>query len=115
MKKKLLNLTRQTLIAEAIAVAEGPGERAKGLLGHKTLPDGEGLLMEPCESIHTFFMRFPIDVIFVDAQNRIIKLYHALKPWRISGVYFRAKYCIELPAGTLAAAKTEQGDSIKLE
>lgn len=68
--------------------------------------------MKPCQSVHTFFMRFPIDVIFVDSKNSVIKTYHNLKPWRMSGFFFSACFCIELPTGTLTNTNTQVGDHL---
>jgi hypothetical protein len=72
------------------------------------------LWIVPCEAVHTFFMRFPIDLLYLDRARRARKVRHAVRPWRISGCW-RAHSVLELPAGTLAATGTSAGDEIALE
>lgn len=86
--------------------------RMKGLLGRKELPEGTGLIIDPCNSIHTFFMQFPIDVIFTDSQDRVVKVLKDMGPWRLSWIYFRAQKVIELPAGTVTRLPVEPGDQL---
>jgi len=74
-------------------------ERSRGLLGRVSMMRTEGLLIEPCNSIHTFFMLFSIDVVFLDKNNQVIKIIHNLKPFRHAGA-FRATAVLELMAGT---------------
>lgn len=71
--------------------------------------------IQPCNSIHTFFMRIPIDVLFLDADGVIIKQLPALPPWRASAVYLKARSVLELPAGTLQASGTQEGDRLAFE
>ena len=111
---KILNLTRSTILAEKAVIADSLFSRLQGLLGRDSLASGEGLILKPCDSIHTFFMRFPIDVAFVDKNNRVIRLYHSLKPWRISGIFSHAAFCIELPARTLQFSFTQKGDQLEV-
>jgi uncharacterized membrane protein (UPF0127 family) len=96
--KMLLNLTRESVVCERVAIADRAGSRMRGLLGRRTLPTGEGLLLAPAPSIHTAFMRFPIDVVFLDADLRVVKLVQKLAPWRTASAR-RAKSVLELPAG----------------
>ncbi|MDD5681431.1 MAG: DUF192 domain-containing protein, partial [Candidatus Omnitrophica bacterium] len=70
--------------------------------------------IKPCNSIHTFFMRFAIDVIFVDSKNRIIRTIRNMRPFRISGIYLSALFSIELPAGTLEKTSTQTGDYLTI-
>lgn len=93
-------------------MADTPFKRMKGLLGRSYFNQKEALIIKPCNSIHTFFMRFAIDVIFADKQNRVVKTISNLKPWRLSGMYLSASFCIELPAGTIASSSTREGDSL---
>lgn len=88
--------------------------RLKGLLARRSLEAGEGLILVPCDSVHTFFMRFPIDVAFVDKQNRIIKIYSRLRPWRLTAIFIKAALCLELPAGTFVSTHTQEGDKLSL-
>ena len=111
---KILNLTRNTTLAENTVIADSFFSRLQGLLGKDGLTCGEGLILKPCDSIHTFFMRFVIDAAFVDKNNRVIRLYHSLKPWRMSGIFPRAAFCIELPARTLQFSFTQEGDQIEV-
>jgi len=84
-----------------VAVATSPPARMRGLLGRSTLPAGHGLLIRPCKGIHTFFMKFPIDAVFLDRDNRVVALYRSLLPNRITRVYPAAASVLELPGGTL--------------
>lgn len=108
----LINKTRNTILAENVVVADRLLPRAKGLLGRQEFKKGEGLILRPCNSVHTFFMRFPIDVLFMDRNNRVVKTIAVLKPFRASPVYFSASWTIELPAGTISATGTIAGDII---
>ena len=107
---KVVNKTRQTILAENAAIAKTPLKRMIGLLNRKVFEPGEALIIRPCNSIHTCFMRFPIDVAFVDPNNRVTKMIHNMRPFRISGIYLNALFCIELPAGTLEKTSTQSGD-----
>jgi uncharacterized membrane protein (UPF0127 family) len=77
------------------------------------MPAGSALILAPCTSIHTFFMRFPIDVAFVDRQGVIVKITTNLRPWRIA-VALRGYAVVEMPAGTLTATSTKAGDTVQL-
>jgi uncharacterized membrane protein (UPF0127 family) len=109
---KIFNLTKNTLLAENAMLADNPFSRTKGLLGRKGLNPGEALVLKPCNSIHTFFMRFPIDVIFVNRQLKVVAAIPALKPYRLSRIYFSAGMAIELPTGGLALSSTAVGDTL---
>ncbi len=65
------------------------------------LPDCDGFLINPCNSIHTFFMRYPLDIIFLDQNFNIVKVIYDLKPWRMTWIYFRSRQVLEMKAGTL--------------
>lgn len=71
-------------------------------------------MIRPCNSIHTFFMQFPIDVLFMDQNNRVVKCLPNLRAWRLSAVYFGASYTIELPAGIIRESLTQEGDLLEL-
>lgn len=87
--------------------------RGRGLLGTKTLPQGEGLLIAPCNSIHSFFMQYRFDAIFLDKQGTVVHLIRAMKPSRLSKIVFSAHSVLELPAGTIEATGTQIGDRIR--
>jgi uncharacterized membrane protein (UPF0127 family) len=110
----IVNKTKNTLLAQDVCVADTVLRRIKGLLGRNDFRQGEALIIKPCNSIHTFFMRFPIDVLFVDKHNKVIKATPALKPFCLTYIYFNAAFAIELPAGTLASTSTAKGDFISI-
>ncbi|MEW6170047.1 MAG: DUF192 domain-containing protein [Candidatus Omnitrophota bacterium] len=112
---RIINLTKNTTLAEEVEIAKTIWQRGKGLLGRKTLGQGKALVLWPCDSIHTFFMQFAIDVIFVDKENRIISVYENLKPFRVTRIYFKAKFAIELPIGTIATSSTKIGDTLQIQ
>ncbi|HLY40849.1 MAG TPA: DUF192 domain-containing protein [Terracidiphilus sp.] len=109
---RAVNQTRQTSLGDYIEVADRGPTRAKGLLGRKQLDPGGGMWIVPCESVHTFFMQFPIDLVYLDKGNRVRKVRHAVRPWRTS-VCLSAHSIIELPAGTILRTKTEKGDLVE--
>lgn len=111
---KVTNKTRGTILAQKAQIANTPLLRLKGLLGRRGLEQGEGLIIEPCNSIHTCFMRFPIDVLFLDKNYKIVSLTSNLSPWRLFGALFSGKIVLELPAGTLAETRTKNGDLIEI-
>lgn len=115
MRYRVMNLTRNTPLADHAAKADTFGARFKGLMGVELLPLGHGLHIEPCNSIHTFFMKIPIDAVFLDAAQQVVEICHAMPPWRMSKVYFGAKSVLELPAGTAAASHTQPGDTLAFQ
>jgi uncharacterized protein len=108
------NLTHNTRIASRVKIAKDPWARMKGLLGAKDFSPGEALIITHCQSIHMFFMKFPIDVIFCDRQDRVVGLCLDIKPFCLSPIFFKASYAIELPSGTITASQTQIGDQIKV-
>jgi uncharacterized membrane protein (UPF0127 family) len=110
------NLTRGTVIADRAEVARSLLARGRGLMGRTALPAGYGLILIPESSIHMFFMRIPIDVLFVDRQHRVIGLREALPPWHpFAGVApWRGHYVVELPVGAIRASRTEMGDELRV-
>lgn len=107
---KIVNLTRGTTLAERAEVAETPGSRRRGLLGTDALSAGGGLLVVPCRQVHSIRMRYPIDVVFVDAAWKVRRVVRDLKPGRLSPLVFTARAALELPAGRAAETETEEGD-----
>ncbi len=112
---KIINETKKIILAENATLANTPLKRMKGLLGRKSLEDKEALVIKPCNSIHTFFMNFPIDVLFVDKENKIVKIMIGLQPFRLSPVCRFSSYVIELPVGAVSANKAETGDLISFQ
>ncbi len=102
------------MLADRAGIANTSALRNTGLLKHTTLEPGEGLWIVPCQSIHMFFMKFAIDVIFLDKQKKVLKTRRELGKWRIA-LCLPAHSVLELPAGTLAATGTVKGDQLELE
>jgi uncharacterized protein len=109
---QVLNLTRDTILATRLEAARSSATRRKGLLGRDGLSSGEGLWIVPCESVHTFFMRFAIDLVYLNRQQQVRKVRSAVGPWRMSACW-SAHSVLELPAGTIAATRTERGDCLE--
>ena len=98
----------------AIERADTIVRRTVGLMGRRTLPEATGLLITPCSSVHTCFMRFPIDVVYLDRDQRVVKVVPALKPWRMSLGGRRAKATLELAAGEAARLGLEPGARLRI-
>jgi len=109
---QVVNCRTRNALANDVSIADTLFSRMKGLLGRSDLPSGKGLWIRPCKGIHTFCMKFPIDVIFLDKSNRIISLVEELQPNRMTKVLPGATSVIELPAGTLKTTKTSIGDEV---
>ena len=106
------NLTRNTVLATCMEVADSAAMRNKGLLGRERISPGEGLWIIPCASVHTFWMRFPIDLVYLDRKKRIRKLSSDVRPWRLSACLW-AHSVLELPPGTIRGTRTQPGDSLE--
>lgn len=107
------NVSRNMVLGRAVARADRFYLRLLGLMFRRELGDGAGLWIEPCRSVHTHFMRFPIDVLFIDRQGAVLHVIPAMQPWRFSPVIRQAAAVLELPAG--AARSTVVGDRIAHE
>jgi len=107
------NADRESVLGTAIEVAGTAASRARGLLGRDALADGEGLLFKRCSSLHTFFMRFPIDVLYADRDGRVLKVSSAVPPFRVCAAPLRSFYALELPAGSIAASHTRVHDHLR--
>lgn len=114
LKIRVRNLTRGTSLGENIEIAEDSATRMKGLLKRDKLDDGAGLWIVPCESVHTFFMRFTIDLLYIDRKHRVRKVVKRLVPWRVS-MHLPAHSVIELPAGTIDRTNTQKGDQLEIK
>ncbi len=112
---KIFNVSQQTLLADQAWRAQGFWQRARGLLGQREISSQQALLLPHCQSIHMFFMRFAIDVIFVDQQNIVVGLVSNIRPFRLSPFFLKANYAIELAPGKILLTKTSLGDRIKIE
>ena len=108
----ITNSERGTVIGEAIQVAMTAVQRVKGLLGRDCLADGQGLLFKGSASLHTFFMQFPIDVVFMDRQGKVLKVARGVRPFKVVMAPFRSYYALELPVGAVDASSTRVGDRV---
>jgi uncharacterized protein len=111
--KILVNLTRAEIVCEHTEIADRPRRRMRGLLGRESLEPGAGMLLQPAPSIHTAFMRFPIDVAFMDGTLRVTKVVHELRPWRAAAAR-HAWAVIELAAGEIERRGVAIGDQLGL-
>jgi hypothetical protein len=109
---KVVNLTRQTVLAARMELADRGETRRKGLLGRQGLAPEEGLWIIPCEAVHTFGMKFSIDLVYLDRKNRIRKLRSEVPPWRLSAC-LTAHSVMEFAAGTIRHTRTEPGDTLE--
>ena len=112
MAIKVVNQTREKVLASHGNVADTFASRFMGLMGKKELPFGAALHISPCNSIHTFFMKIPIDAVFLDKQLKVVKVCGAMVPWRVSSIYLSAHSVLELPSGTSSASGTVEGDQL---
>ena len=100
------------VVCEECLVAATPLARMRGLLGRRFLPSGEGILLRPASAIHTFFMRFPIDVVFLSDELEVVGIAPDLRPWRTAGRR-GARAVLELPAGECARRGLSVGDRVR--
>lgn len=113
---QVINENRQSELGQRVAIARSFWRRGKGLMFRSELPAGTGLVIDPCSSIHTFWMRFPIDVLYVAKDGTVLRADCAMKPWRIGPLFVRhGRYVIELPAGTIEQTGTQRGDHLRLD
>ncbi|NOZ27472.1 MAG: DUF192 domain-containing protein [Chloroflexi bacterium] len=111
---KIVNTTRGITLATHARVADNFWTRGRGLIGTRPLQPGEALIIRPCKGIHTWFMSYPIDVIYVDGQDQVLDLDPAVPPWRLGRPRRRARYVIELPASTIQRTGTQVGDQLEI-
>jgi uncharacterized membrane protein (UPF0127 family) len=102
-----------TVVCGSCFLADTPFSRLRGLLGRKELPDGEGVLLTPAGSIHTWFMQFAIDVVFLESDLTVLGIRESVKPWRMTG-WRGARSVLELPAGTCERRGVRPGDRLAL-
>jgi len=111
LQVRVWNRTRDTVLGAAVDVADTSAKRRTGLLKHVRLNPGEGLWIVPCESVHTFFMKFPIDLVYVDKRRKVRKVRSRVPAWRLSAC-LSAHSIVELPAGTVEQTGTQVGDEL---
>ena len=111
---RIRNLTRNTVLADSAEVADTSSKRRTGLLKHERFERGQGLWIVPCEGVHSFFMKFAIDVVYLDRKKRVRKIRKEMVPRRISAC-LTAHSVLELPVGVIEASRTEPGDQLEFE
>ena len=109
----LVNARTGVVLASHVEAATDSRGRRRGLLGRDNLADGHALVLAPCSAVHTWFMRFPIDIAFAARDGRVVKTVANVAPWRMSGS-LRAFATIELPAGALAVSGVKAGDHLQV-
>ncbi|WP_064092024.1 DUF192 domain-containing protein [Rossellomorea aquimaris] len=112
---KLVNLSNERVIADSLKEAYHFFNRLRGLMFTDKLDSGTGLHIKPCRSIHTFFMNYPIDVLYVNEQNIIVAIEEALEPGKTGKLYADASSVVELPAGTVKETGTHIGHTLNFQ
>ena len=110
---RLMNERTRTPVADRVELADTRETRRRGLLGRDRMDERSALMLVPCAAIHTAFMRFPIDVVFVDGDGCAVRIHPRVQPWRVS-LAWRARAVIELPAGHLDSCQVALGDRLYL-
>jgi len=113
LRFRVRNVTRGTSIGDAVETAESSEARRTGLLKHNKLDQGAGLWIIPCEAVHTFFMKFAIDLIYLDRKHKVRGIVREVRPWRFS-ICLPARSVLELPQGTIDRTNTRKGDQLEL-
>ena len=111
---KILTHSHQVILADKVSIADTYVSRMKGLLGRSGLSPGEALIIRSCHAVHTLFMRFPIDVVFLTSDNTVVRIIPALSPFRFSPVVYGASSVIELAAGAASACGLKVGDILSI-
>jgi len=112
--QSLVNVERGTRVAGRVVAAFDSETRRRGLLGRAGMPEDEALIIAPCNAVHTFFMRFAIDVVFVAKDGRVLKACRGVRPWRVA-VAWRAFAVIEGAPGLIERSGTRPGDRVALQ
>ena len=109
------NLTRGTLLGDRIEIADTSLSRFLGLIPKRGLNAGEGLWIKPSSGVHMFWMRFAIDVVGLDRNMRVVRMWRNLKPWRMTSVSMQMQSALELPVGQIDAGQVELGDILSIQ
>ncbi len=115
MVLRVTNLSKKSCLGTKIAVADSPRRRVVGLLGTTGLEPECGLLIFPTQAVHTFGMKYPLDLVFLDKNKKVIGIRRSLRPNRLSRIYWRAQCVLELPVATIEKTSTEVGDYLQWE
>ena len=111
---KIVNISKDTILADKAELADTFFKRLIGLLNRKSLDKGEALILSPSNCIHSFFMRFSIDVLFLDQSGKVTTTLSSFRSFRVSPIYFNSFLTIELPETTLKLTNTQPGDTIQI-
>lgn len=111
---RVVNADSGIVLGDRVDVTEGWVERLRGLLGRRPIEGGEGLLLVGCRGIHTFGLRYPLDVAFLDDDLRIVSTRRVLPPWRSTAWCSEASHALELPAGALERTGTRRGERLEV-
>jgi len=111
--QRLVNERTGAVVASELELASDSRARNRGLLGRSGIADGAVMIIAPCNAIHTFFMRFTIDIVFVDRQGRVLKLFSSVRPWRIR-LALGAFAVLELAAGSIERLEIASGDKFSI-
>lgn len=113
---RLVNESRGSELGDRVEVARSFWSRGRGLMLRRRLEQGAGMVIDPCSSIHTFWMRFPIDVLYVNREHQVVRADEAMRPWRVGPLRpgKGSRYVVELPPGTIRASGTQPGDHLRL-
>lgn len=112
---RLVNLDTGAVVAERTELADNIWTRFVGLMGRDRLDAGDALVIVPCNSVHMFFMRFPLDILHLDRDGVVLRAVPELRPWAIGPIVRRSHSVVELPAGTIAATGTRAGHRLELQ
>ncbi len=108
------NTTRSRILVSSGKIANTFFTRFKGLMGSAPLEKGEGLLISPSNSVHTHFMRYPLDILYIDKDHRVVAMDESMKPWRLGRIHRQACCVLELPAGVIESTLTQIGDQLDI-
>lgn len=115
MALRVSNVSRGTCLGSKIEVADSPRRRMVGLLGTTSLEPQCGLLIFPTQAVHTFGMKYPIDILFLDRKKRVVGVRKAVRPYRLTPIYWQAECVLELPVHVIDTSQTEFGDYVDWE
>ena len=111
---KIINENNSEILADEIIVADNFFTRLKGLMFRKSLEEKLAMLIYPCNSVHTFFMKFPLDIVFLSKEYEVLHIIENMMPRKISPYIRKTKSVLELPAGVIKNTKTKKGDFLKI-
>lgn len=111
---RIVNKTTGAIVCSTCIHAKTAYRRLVGLLNSPELKEGSGLLLDPCNQVHTFFMNYPIDIAFLDKNDQVLAI-QTLRPWRISKLKFTARKVLELPSGTVQKLGIRPGDFLEVQ